>query len=76
MRYHFHTPRIKNMKEILVYGISGLASLFVFGYTVHMFVGGLVSEQTEIILITIVVLICAAVLAYIALDTVRRKRPR
>jgi len=48
----------------------------VFGYTVHMFVGGLVSEQTEIILITIVVLICAAVLAYIALDTVRRKRPR
>jgi len=73
LRYHFRASRIKAMKEILVYGISGLASLFVFGYTVHMFVGGLVSEQTEIILIAVVVLICAGVLAYIALDTIRRK---
>jgi len=64
------------MKEIFVYGISGLGSLFIFGYTVHMFVGGLVSEQTEMILIAVVVLICAAVLAYIVRDTMRRKSLR
>jgi len=64
------------MKELLIYGTSGLASLFIFGYTVHMFVGGLVSENTEIALIAIVVLICAGALSYIAWDTVRRKSPR
>ena len=64
------------MKELFVYGISGVASLFIFGYTVHMFVGGLVSEQTEIILIAIVVLICAGVLGFIAWDTIQRKQHR
>jgi len=64
------------MKEIFVYGVSGLASLFVFGYTVHMFVGGLVSEQTETILIAAVVLICAGVLGFIVWDTMRRKSHR
>ncbi len=64
------------MKEILVYGISGAASLFIFGYSVHMFVGGLVSETTEAMLIAAVVLIGAAVLGFIAWDTIKRKRPR
>ncbi len=64
------------MKEMLIYGTSGLASLFIFGYTVHMFVGGLVSEQVEIILIACVVLICAGVLGFIAWDTIRRRQGR
>ncbi|MDX8408096.1 MAG: hypothetical protein R8L58_06915 [Mariprofundaceae bacterium] len=64
------------MKEILIYGSSGLASLFIFGYTVHMFVGGLVSEQTEIVLIALVVLICAAALGFIVWDTMRKRQHR
>jgi len=52
------------MKEILVYLVSGIASLFIFGYSVHMFVGGLVSEQLEIILIAAVVIIAAAAEIY------------
>ena len=64
------------MKEIFIYGTSGLASLFIFGYTVHMFVGGLVSEQTEIVLIALVVLICAAALGFIAWDTMRKRQQR
>ena len=35
------------MKELIVYSIAAVSSLFVLGYTVHMFVGGLVSNTTE-----------------------------
>jgi len=62
------------MKELLVYGVSGIASLFIFGYCVHIFVGGMVSEQTELLLIIAVVLISAAVIGWFAWDTIRRKR--
>jgi len=62
------------MKELLVYGVSAIASLFIFGYCVHIFVGGMVSEQTELVLIIAVVLISSAALAYFAWDTIRRNR--
>jgi len=62
------------MKELLVYGISGIASLFIFGYCVHIFVGGMVSEQTELLLIIAVVLISAAAIGWFAWDTIRRTR--
>jgi len=62
------------MKELLVYGISGIASLFIFGYCVHIFVGGMVSEQTELLLIIAVVLISAAAIGWFAWDTIRRSR--
>lgn len=52
------------MKEILVYLVSGIASLVIFGYSVHMFVGGLISEQTETILIAVVVIVAAAAEIY------------
>jgi len=65
---------IERMKELLVYGISGIASLFIFGYCVHIFVGGLVSEQTEIILIAVTVMTGAAAIAYLVWDTIRRTR--
>jgi len=62
------------MKELLVYGVSSIASLFIFGYCVHIFVGGLVDEQTEQILIIVVVLIGAAVIGYFIWDAIRRNR--
>ncbi|MFQ5344484.1 MAG: hypothetical protein ACE5DZ_00830 [Mariprofundus sp.] len=62
------------MKELLVYGVSGIASLFIFGYCVHIFVGGMVSEQTELMLIIGVVLISAAVIGWFAWDTIKRTR--
>jgi len=62
------------MKELLVYGISGIASLFIFGYCVQIFVGGMVSEQTELLLIIAVVLISAAAIGWFAWDTIRRTR--
>ncbi len=62
------------MKELLVYGVSGVASLFIFGYCVHIFVGGMVSEQTELLLIIAVVLISAAAIGWFAWDTIKRTR--
>lgn len=62
------------MKEFIVYGISGLASLFIFGYSIHMFVGGLVSEQVEIALIAMVVLVAAAVEIYLIRDALLHRR--
>lgn len=35
------------MKELIVYGIAATSSLILLAYTVHMFIGGLVSERTE-----------------------------
>jgi len=64
----------ESLKEFLVYGISGLASLFISGYCVHIFVGGMVSEQVEIALIAAVVLINAGVIAYLIWETLRRTR--
>jgi len=62
------------MKEILVYLVSGIASLFIFGYSVHMFVGGLVSEKIEIILIATVVIIAAAVEIYFIREAMLHRR--
>ena len=62
------------MKELLVYGISGIASLFIFGYSVHMLVGGLVSEQLEIGLIALVVLVAAAAEIYFIRDALLNRR--
>jgi len=53
------------MRELLVYGVSGLAAVFIFGYSVHMFVGGLVSARTEIMLIIAVVLLAALGIGYL-----------
>jgi len=61
------------MREILVFSISGLASLFIFAYTVHMFVGGLVSEKTEITVIAVVVSIAACVEFYLLRDALRKR---
>jgi hypothetical protein len=62
------------MKELLVYGVSGIASLFIFGYCVHMFVGGMVSEQTELLLIIAVVAAAAVVVGYFIRDAIIHPR--
>jgi len=64
------------MREILVYLISGLASLFIFAYSVHMFVGGLVSIQTEITLMAIVVMIAAGIEIWLIRDAMKRRPGR
>ncbi len=62
------------MKEIIIYSIVGLSALFIMGYSVHMFVGGIVAVETERRLIVGVCLIGIAVMAAMVWDVLRRRR--
>ncbi len=63
-----------NGKEIIIYGIVAISSLTLLAYTVHMFVGGLVSERTENTIMWTVVVIGAVAMGFMARSIVRRRR--
>lgn len=62
------------MKEILLYAIAAISSVVVLGYSVHMFVGGIVKPETETRLIAIACAIGVAVISVMARDIIRRRR--
>jgi len=62
--------------EILIYVVVAISSLVITGYTVHMFIGGLVSMEVEYQLIAIVCLIITGVIAYMAWDVIQRRSGR
>lgn len=62
------------MKEILLYAIAAVSSIVVLGYSVHMFVGGLVTRETEILLITIACTVGTIVIGVMAWDVIRRRK--
>jgi len=62
------------MKEIIIYSIAIVAVITIFGYSIHMFIGGLVEPETETTLITAGCLLAAGVIGYMAWDIIRRKR--
>ncbi len=62
------------MKEILIYGLAAVAGLTILGYSVHMFIGGLVSRATEYTVIAVVCAAGAAVLGWMAWDVIQRRR--
>ena len=61
-------------QEILVYLIVAVSSLFIMGYAMHMLVGGLVSLDTEYLLIALICLADLSAIAYMAWDVARRRR--
>jgi len=64
------------MKEILIYAVLACSSLFIFGFAVHMLVGGLVSPRTEILLIAGACTSAAVVMLVLAWDVIRRRHDR
>jgi hypothetical protein len=62
--------------EILIFTIAGIGALFITGYAVHMFVGGLVSPETEHQLIVIVCALVACAMAYMVWDVIQRRSGR
>jgi hypothetical protein len=62
--------------EILIYAIVAITSLFITGYAVHMFIGGLVSPEAEYLIIAIVCLIIVMVMGYMAWDVFERRSGR
>ncbi len=63
-------------KELLLYGTVAFASLVVTAFTVHMMVGGIVTEATEHLIMTGVCLVVLVVIAFMAWDVVKRRRGR
>lgn len=61
------------ISEILIFAVAGIGALFMTGYAVHMFVGGLVSVETENELIIAVCAIAVCAMGYMAWDVVQRR---
>ena len=62
------------MKEVIVYGVVAVSSLILLAYTVHMFIGGMVSERTETIAMLIAMIIGAIAIGFMVWDVIRRRR--
>ena len=65
-----------SFKEIILYAIAGLTSLFVLGYSVHMLIGDMVSPTTERWTIIIACCIGVAVIAFMVWDVARQRKKR
>lgn len=61
------------MRPIIMFVLGASASLFILGYAVHMFIGGLVSRSTEIAVIGLAVLIGASAIAWMTWDVLKRR---
>ncbi|MDX1252057.1 MAG: hypothetical protein ACOY4D_01320 [Pseudomonadota bacterium] len=64
------------MKEILIYGFVAISSLLLWTFVVHMMVGGLVSQETEHMLMGGAVVLWALVIGGMTWDVLRRRRKR
>lgn len=64
------------MKEIIILVLVACSSVFILGYSIHMLIGGLVSETTENWIITGTCIIGVIVLVFMGLDIVKQRRLR
>jgi len=64
------------MKEIIILASVAVSSIFILGYSIHMLIGGLVSETTEQWIIAGACLIGVIVLIFMGWDIIRRRRLR
>ena len=62
------------MKEIIIYTIAAIACLAILAYSIHMFVGGLVSAELEKILMIGGTLIGATIIGLMARDVLRTRK--
>ena len=62
------------MKEIIIYAIAAIACLAILAYSIHMFVGGLVSAELEKILMIGGTLIGATIIGLMARDVIRTRK--
>jgi hypothetical protein len=64
----------KHFKEAGIYLLVAISSLFIMGSVMHMLVGGLVSPETEDLLIVLICLADIAAISYMAWDVIQRRR--
>lgn len=61
------------MRESIIYGFSACVSLFMLSYTVHIFIGGLVSEETEYLVMSIVLGIAVCAIGWMVRDILKTR---
>ena len=64
----------KLIQEIIVYLIVALSSLFIMSYAVHMLVGGLVSKETESLLIIFTCIVGVVAIGLMVWDVTQRRK--
>lgn len=64
------------LRELAIYLVVAMSSLFLTAYTVHMLVGGLVSPDMEYTLMGGGCLLVGGVISFMAWDVYRRRRGR
>ncbi len=62
------------MGEILIYILVAIGSLLMMSYTVHMFVGGLVSQETEYLLMAITCVVVICLISFMAWDVIQKRK--
>lgn len=62
------------MKELVIYAIAAVAVITIFGYSIHMFIGGLVAPETETLIVTAGCIVAAGVIAILAWDVIKKRR--
>lgn len=62
--------------ETIIYLVAAIGALVITGFSVHMFIGGLVSAELENQVIIVACLIVACVTAYMAWDVVKSRSER
>ena len=64
------------MVEALIFLLAAVCGLFITGFAVHMFIGGLVSIETEYRLIGFVCLLVACGIGYMLWDVIKKRTGR
>lgn len=64
------------MKEVVILSLVALSAIFLLGYSIHMLIGGLVTESTESWVIGIACTAGIAIVSFMAWDILRQRRAR
>jgi len=64
----------KILQEALIYLVVAISSLFILGFATHMLVGGLVSPETEYLLIELVCFADVIVIGFMTWDVIKRRK--
>lgn len=62
--------------EIFIYVVVAISALFITGYAVHMFIGGLVSPESEYQIIALACVVIVGVIGYMTWDVIQRRSGR
>lgn len=64
----------ETIKEIIIYSIVAASSLVLTAYVVHMFVDGLVEDETKHTIMIGAVCLVATAIAFMVWDVIKRRR--